>query len=81
MGKLLSGQRPLRGRAGIEFLIRPLDYRVAADFWDISDPRLAIRVHSIVGGTPTYRTILNPETQTLRILSTSSKVIRTYSAD
>jgi uncharacterized protein len=55
MGKLLSGNAPLRGRAGLELLVRPLDYRLAADFWDLADPALAVRVHAIVGGTPAYR--------------------------
>lgn len=55
MGSLLSGNAPLRGRAGLELLIRPLDYRLAAEFWSISDPALAIRVNAIVGGTPAYR--------------------------
>ncbi|BDT88001.1 AAA family ATPase [Nocardia cyriacigeorgica] len=55
MGKLLSGSAPLRGRAGLELLVRPLDYRLAAQFWDITDPLLAVRVNAIVGGTPAYR--------------------------
>ncbi|MFI6588164.1 ATP-binding protein [Embleya sp. NPDC050493] len=55
MGKLLSGNAPLRGRAGLELLVRPLDYRLAADFWDITDPHLALRVNAVVGGTPAYR--------------------------
>ena len=55
MGKLLSGSAPLRGRASLELLVQPLDYRLAADFWGISDPQLAVRVHSVVGGTPAYR--------------------------
>ena len=55
MGKLLSGTAPLRGRAGLELVIPPLDYRLAARFWGISDPQLAIRVYAIVGGTPAYR--------------------------
>ncbi|MFC4036435.1 ATP-binding protein [Streptomyces polygonati] len=55
MGKLLSGNAPLRGRAGLELLVRPLDHRLAAEFWDITDPRLALMVHAIVGGTPAYR--------------------------
>jgi uncharacterized protein len=55
MGKLRSGNAPLRGRAGLELLVRPLDHQLAAHFWDITDPVLAIRVHSIVGGTPAYR--------------------------
>jgi uncharacterized protein len=55
MGGLLSGQAPLRGRAGLELMIHPFGYRDAATFWDITDPHLAVLVHSIVGGTPAYR--------------------------
>lgn len=55
MGKLLSGQAPLRGRASLELVVKPFDYRAAADFWGITDPRLAVMVHAIVGGTPAYR--------------------------
>lgn len=55
MGKLLSGSAPLRGRAGLELIVRPLDHRLAADFWDITDPRLALQVNAVVGGTPAYR--------------------------
>ena len=55
MGRLLAGTAPLRGRASLELILRPLDYRSAARFWGITDPRLAVMVHSIVGGTPAYR--------------------------
>ena len=55
MGGLLSGQAPLRGRAGLELLVQPFDHRVAADFWEITDPALALRVNAVVGGTPAYR--------------------------
>jgi len=55
MGRLLGGSAPLRGRASMEMIIRPFGYRDAARFWDISDPRLALLVHSIAGGTPAYR--------------------------
>ncbi|MEV4237035.1 ATP-binding protein [Nocardia sp. NPDC049737] len=55
MGSLLSGGAPLRGRAGLELIVPTLDYRLAAEFWGISDPKLAIQVHAIVGGTPAYR--------------------------
>jgi AAA+ ATPase superfamily predicted ATPase len=55
MGQLLGGNAPLRGRASLELIIRPFDYRDAAEFWGISDPRLAVLVHAIVGGTPAYR--------------------------
>ncbi|WP_031087782.1 AAA family ATPase [Streptomyces sp. NRRL WC-3549] len=55
MGGLLSGTSPLRGRASLELVVHPLDFRQAAAFWGIEDPRLALLVHSVVGGTPAYR--------------------------
>jgi hypothetical protein len=55
MGKLLSGTAPLRGRAGLELVIPTLDFRLAAQFWGITDPRTALLTNAIVGGTPAYR--------------------------
>jgi uncharacterized protein len=55
MGGLLSGRAPLRGRAGLELMVHPFGYRDAAEFWGITDPALAVLVHSVVGGTPAYR--------------------------
>jgi uncharacterized protein len=55
MGTLLAGNAPLRGRAGLELVVPTLDYQLAARFWNIADPALAIKVHAIVGGTPAYR--------------------------
>lgn len=55
MGGLLSGRAPLRGRAGLELVVQPFQYRDAARFWSITDPRLALRMHAVVGGTPAYR--------------------------
>src|SRR5579863_9696072 len=55
MGGLLAGHAPLRGRAGLELIVQPFGYRDAARFWEITDPRLAVLVHSVVGGTPAYR--------------------------
>jgi AAA+ ATPase superfamily predicted ATPase len=55
MGHLLSGSAPLRGRASLELVVCPFGYRDAARFWGIADPRLAVLVHSITGGTPAYR--------------------------
>ena len=54
MGGLLAGRAPLRGRAGLELVVQPFRYRDAATFWSIADPRLALMVHSVVGGTPAY---------------------------
>ncbi|MEV0299291.1 ATP-binding protein [Nocardia sp. NPDC050710] len=55
MGSLLAGGAPLRGRAGLELIVPTLDYLLAAEFWEIEDPRLAFLVHAVVGGTPAYR--------------------------
>ncbi|MER7164634.1 ATP-binding protein [Micromonospora sp. NPDC000207] len=55
MGGLLAGSAPLRGRAGLELPVQPLNYRAAAQFWGLSDPTLAVQVFAIVGGTPAYR--------------------------
>ncbi len=55
MGRLLSGNAPLRGRAGLELVVPTLDYRLAAQFWEITDPRTAALTHAVVGGTPAYR--------------------------
>ncbi|MGH3281359.1 MAG: hypothetical protein ACRDNW_19795 [Trebonia sp.] len=35
-------------------MIQPFDYRTAAHFWGITDPRLALLTHTVVGGTPAY---------------------------
>lgn len=55
MGRLLSGNAPLRGRAGLELVVPTLDFRLAAEFWQIDDPRTALLTNAIVGGTPAYR--------------------------
>lgn len=55
MGKLLSGNAPLRGRAGLELVVPTLDFRLAAEFWQITDPRTALLTNAVVGGTPAYR--------------------------
>lgn len=55
MGGLLAGQAPLRGRASLELVVQPFRHREAAEFWGIADPRLAVLVSAVVGGTPAYR--------------------------
>jgi len=56
MGNLLGGSAPLRGRATLDLLINPFDFRLAAEFWGVSgDWDLAVRLHALVGGTPAYR--------------------------
>jgi uncharacterized protein len=55
MGRLLAGNAPLRGRAGLELVVHTLDHILAGQFWGIDDPALAMKVNAIVGGTPAYR--------------------------
>ena len=61
MGGLLSGSAPLRGRASLELVVRPFDYRLAARFWELVDPRLAVLVHAVAGGTPAYRRFVDDD--------------------
>ena len=59
MAALLSGQRSLRGRAVLDLVVDPFDYREAAAFWGVQeDPRLAFLLFCVVGGTPGYRDLL-----------------------
>jgi uncharacterized protein len=55
MRKLLVGSAPLRGRAGLELLVRTLDFRLAREFGGIGDLRTAVLTNAVVGGTPAYR--------------------------
>lgn len=56
MEGLLAGAAPLRGRASMELLVHPFDFRTAAGFWEVAgDWGLAVRLHALVGGTPAYR--------------------------
>lgn len=58
MTELLSGQKPLRGRAVVDMALRPFTYRQARQFWEIDDLEVAFRVHAVFGGTPGYRDLI-----------------------
>jgi DNA-binding transcriptional ArsR family regulator len=58
MARLLTGAQALRGRAHVDVVVRTFDYRLAADYWGVTDPRTAFLVHSVLGGTPGYRDLL-----------------------
>lgn len=66
MGGLLAGNAPLRGRASLELMIRPFDYRTAASYWQIDDPRLAVMLSAVVGGTPAYQRLVAGESPSSR---------------
>lgn len=57
LASLTAGQAPLRGRAGLELVMQPHDYR-AAGRWlsDGADLRLAARVYATIGGVIGYAT-------------------------
>ncbi|WP_326553636.1 AAA family ATPase [Micromonospora sp. NBC_01813] len=55
MGGLLAGSAPLRGRASLELVVQPFDHVLTAQFWGLTDPKLAVLHHAVVGGTPAYR--------------------------
>ncbi|MEV4110424.1 ATP-binding protein [Nonomuraea sp. NPDC049695] len=57
MHELLSGTKPLRGRAVIDLRLSAFDYRTSRRFWDIEDPFTALRVHAVLGGAPGYQPI------------------------
>jgi AAA+ ATPase superfamily predicted ATPase len=59
MTELLSGQKPLRGRALLDLNLVPFDYRESARFWGIRDLEVAFRVHAVFGGTPGYRDLVD----------------------
>lgn len=55
MGSMLTADAPLRGRAGLELVVHPFDYRTAGAFWGLDQlPSLAFRVFAVLGGTPAY---------------------------
>jgi len=58
MSEMLSGSKPLRGRAELDLLLRPFDYRTTAGFYRVDDPRVAFRIYAIFGGVPGYRDLL-----------------------
>lgn len=59
MTELLSGQKPLRGRAQLDLHLAPFDFRESARFWGIDDHEVAFRVHAVFGGTPGYRDLVD----------------------
>lgn len=40
-------------------MLRPFTYPLAARFWKVDEPRLAVLLHAVVGGTPAYRRFVN----------------------
>ena len=68
MTELLGGARPLRGRASLELLVRPFDFREARAFWGVKSVDLAFTLHAILGGTAGYRDLLGGPPRSARSL-------------
>lgn len=64
MANLLVGTQALRGRASHDVPVGSFDYRTAARFWEIRDPKVAFHVHAVLGGTPGYRDLSPPKPPT-----------------
>jgi uncharacterized protein len=61
MHELLSGTKPLRGRAVLDMRLGPFDHRQAAALWGIDDPQLAFQLHAVLGGAPGYRQLVQDD--------------------
>ena len=68
MTELLSGAKPLRGRAQLDLMVLPFDYRTAAQYWGVTDPELAFRLHTVFGGTAGYRPLVDGAPASMRRL-------------
>ena len=55
MSELLSGTKPLRGRAILDLRLTGFDYRTSRAHWQIESPAVALAVDSVLGGAPGYR--------------------------
>jgi hypothetical protein len=58
MTELLSGTKPLRGRAQLDLTLLPFGYRRAADYWGIDDPGVAFHLDAVLGGTAGYKPLV-----------------------
>jgi len=62
MSELLSGTKPLRGRAVLDLRLPAFDYRTARTHWDVPDPTAALLVDAVLGGAPGYRSLASGPT-------------------
>lgn len=56
LAALTAGEAPLRGRAGMELVMQPHDFRAAASWLSASDLVLAVQVYAVIGGVIGYAT-------------------------
>lgn len=61
MTRLLTGQHPLRGRASLDLLVGPFDFRQNRAYWAITDHDTAFQLDAVLGGAPGHRALLAGE--------------------
>jgi AAA+ ATPase superfamily predicted ATPase len=66
MSGLLEGGRPLRGRADLQLVLSPFDYRLSRAYWNVTNPAVAFRLHAMLGGSPGYRVMAAPPPNTIK---------------
>ena len=86
MRKLVDGKAPLRGRAILELVLQPFDFRSSAEFWRLgANQQVAFAHNAFVGGTPAYRMLADRDAPTdsdldgwviSRLLEPSSSLFR-----
>jgi AAA+ ATPase superfamily predicted ATPase len=55
MTELLSGAKPLRGRAVLDIRLPAFDHRTARAHWQVQDAQTALLIDACLGGAPGYR--------------------------
>ncbi|MXW95208.1 MAG: hypothetical protein F4110_07630 [Acidimicrobiaceae bacterium] len=55
MTGILSGSSPMRGRAALDMVLAPFDFRQARGFWGMANPAAALGVDAVVGGAAGYK--------------------------
>jgi uncharacterized protein len=55
-----ANPEPLFGRAQLAQVVDAFDFRISAAYWGLAkNPRLAVLVHSALGGLPGYRDVVS----------------------
>lgn len=61
MERLLTGEAPLAGCTTGRLVVRPFDFRAAAELLGLADPIDALTAHGILGGVPLYLRFFRPD--------------------
>ncbi|MGH3753803.1 MAG: hypothetical protein ACRDRP_14105 [Pseudonocardiaceae bacterium] len=59
--RFLGWDEAIRYLTAVDLVVRPFGYPLAARYWEVAGPRLAVQLHAVVGGTPAYRRFVNDD--------------------